>query len=929
MTFLELQTLVIQKLAENSTPAYWGLDEIKANINRGCREFARRTEFKNSTATLTASTVYHILPTDLLIPKAVYVTGSKLDQTSADFLDSIDPTWQATTGTATKWLFYNGMVRIYPTPTPTPVVTMRYVPTLATLTNNTDVPDFPAGHHEAAAYWAIFECFNREGKGQDKDKAAGYLELFKAVIEDFKASFNQWSLLGGGDTGTTFLSMIHKVQSALAESPNPQKWTLDEIKINLNRGVREFSRQTEFKVTTASLVASGSGYSLPASLLAPKAVYIGGSKIDQTTSEYLDGINPAWRSETGTPVKWCFDEGIVRLWPNATSAVTMRYVASPAALSAHSDICEIPTGFHDAPVFWAIAECLGREDQAKAGSYFELFKKLVGDYKASVGQWTLASQEDAGNTFKALIARVFAKLSETPTPQQFSIEDVKASINRGVREFARRTEFKVSTATLAASGSDYALPSGMMTPKALYANGSKLDFVQPEYLDGVSPAWRSATGTPTKWLFDNGLVRLYPRPTLSTSVEMRYVPLPASLSAAADVPGIQTEYIDAVWQWACFELLAKSGDPAAAAKAPVFQQLFNDLVGAFRGAHDLSQFVSNGEADSSFGAMIYRVNRSVKKFGPVSLDEIKSSINNGYRQFVQMTRCYTKKENLVGNGDGSFQLPSDVYFPKEVYYQGSQILEARFIPENYDDDDTPVWIKREGKIMLYPTPDVDYTTFVPETFTGTILAGNKTMTLTSSIEMDSSKILVTLGGFAQQTTDFEILSPRKVSLLSAVLGDADYEVKTVPFSEEGTITSGKQIQLADNVNYPDLVELYLGGILQTYGTDYSFPSPDVIELDANVGGATPWKLVLLYESSLSMLYVPCPPILDTASDIPEMVPDGYREAMVYWAISELLEGNKAGVGALAVAVSKFNGLVSEYKQAFGPPVQAFRMPFSI
>ena len=60
---------------------------------------------------------------------------------------------------------------------------VRYVKMPSRLIVDEDIPEIPTGFHEALAYWALYECFAREGDVQDQGKAAFYLKLFNNVVD--------------------------------------------------------------------------------------------------------------------------------------------------------------------------------------------------------------------------------------------------------------------------------------------------------------------------------------------------------------------------------------------------------------------------------------------------------------------------------------------------------------------------------------------------------------------------------------------------------------------------------------------------------------------------------------------------------------------------------------------------------------------------
>lgn len=190
MTFAQLVSKVVERLAEKADPEFWSKNEIKDYLNRGQVEFVRQTWWKLFEADLTYSGApgFYYLPSDILVPRAVFYQGNKLTQTTPEAADYIAG-WRSLSGAPTDWMILNGMVRVVPYPPPGTPIQMRYNRIPTAMVNDSDQPDLPAGYHDACWMWATAECFLREGKGNDPAKAAAYMNLFNNVVSMFTKAF--------------------------------------------------------------------------------------------------------------------------------------------------------------------------------------------------------------------------------------------------------------------------------------------------------------------------------------------------------------------------------------------------------------------------------------------------------------------------------------------------------------------------------------------------------------------------------------------------------------------------------------------------------------------------------------------------------------------------------------------------------------------
>lgn len=139
MNFLALQTKVIEKLRERSTPKHWPLTEIKDAINRGVSMFVKDSECRVQTLPLSIADAGGGLlypPNQLMRLKEVRWAGKPLPQVDVPWLDNhhggankdwpmvrgepqvASGDWRTTTADApSAWFYDEGLIRLFPIPT--------------------------------------------------------------------------------------------------------------------------------------------------------------------------------------------------------------------------------------------------------------------------------------------------------------------------------------------------------------------------------------------------------------------------------------------------------------------------------------------------------------------------------------------------------------------------------------------------------------------------------------------------------------------------------------------------------------------------------------------------------------------------------------------------------------------------------------------
>lgn len=377
MNFLELQNKVIQKLKERSTPKHWTADEIKDNVNRGCKKFAAEAMPRLQRLPLypvDLPTGKFAFPDDILKMKAIYWNDTKLNFVDEEYLDnlySVDAppmvigsspesrqNWRsAIAENPTHCLIDDGYVRLYPIPQ----ATVSAVSLRKTFEDSLSV-------------------------GETDIVVAGPLPINKNLVDVFV-------------NGVGF---------------RPSEWEIiNSTTIRLNVAVN-YAADCEVVsfdgVTSANTTTFKYSVNLPAgtqAIIMPRPYIVG----DGAISLKVNGISQAPSTFTESSVysitlnvALVSDSHIeVTLYerPGAFPA-TIRCQRIPVKMVNDTDQPDLPShleDYHDAIWSWALVECYSREGQEKdmgmANFYAGLFKEKVSEYKQTFGTAVLIAPREA------------------------------------------------------------------------------------------------------------------------------------------------------------------------------------------------------------------------------------------------------------------------------------------------------------------------------------------------------------------------------------------------------------------------------------------------------------------------------------------------------------------------------------------------------
>jgi len=144
--------------------------------------------------------------------------------------------------------------------------------------------------------------------------------------------------------------------------------------------------KAEATVTNGSVI-SQSTYPIDATkVLEILKIYYAGKPLDMKTIEFLDDINPGWRSVTNdTPIySYMMDSDVIGLYPApkvAEDEIRVRYVKIPNASTTGLDVPDISVGYHTSGELYIAAKAhrsIGNSEEAdKMDTLYILKKKEI------------------------------------------------------------------------------------------------------------------------------------------------------------------------------------------------------------------------------------------------------------------------------------------------------------------------------------------------------------------------------------------------------------------------------------------------------------------------------------------------------------------------------------------------------------------------
>lgn len=168
MTVAEISSRIITRIDDDPvTPISVSAAEVLAAINEGQELAALLTLCLEKTVDFPlAATFYQQRSTltDFLVPLRITVAGVRLRPSTLAELDAMNPAWQATAGTASRYATLGcNLLAVTPQQTVTARMTYAYSP--AQLLAG-DTPAIPAANHPALINYGVYKCRLKEGAQQ-------------------------------------------------------------------------------------------------------------------------------------------------------------------------------------------------------------------------------------------------------------------------------------------------------------------------------------------------------------------------------------------------------------------------------------------------------------------------------------------------------------------------------------------------------------------------------------------------------------------------------------------------------------------------------------------------------------------------------------------------------------------------------------------
>jgi hypothetical protein len=180
VTVDEIVSRVIKRIDDDPvTPISVSIAEVLAAVNQGQQLAALLTLCLEKTVSfaLTTSTFYtpRSTVTDLIVPLRLAVSGVRLRPSTLAELDAMDPAWQATAGTPSRY-FASGCNLFGVTPQGTATAQLTYAASPATMISG-NTPAIPATHHPDLVEYGVYRVRLKEG-AQQLARGLGNLNVF-------------------------------------------------------------------------------------------------------------------------------------------------------------------------------------------------------------------------------------------------------------------------------------------------------------------------------------------------------------------------------------------------------------------------------------------------------------------------------------------------------------------------------------------------------------------------------------------------------------------------------------------------------------------------------------------------------------------------------------------------------------------------------
>jgi len=179
LTVADISARIITRIDDDPVaPISVSAVEVLAAINEGLELAALLTLCFEQTADFPISGCWYTQRsslTDFLVPLRITVAGIRLRPSTLAELDASNPDWQATAGTAARYVTLGcNLLAITPQQTVTAQFTYAYSPAAL---GEFDTPTLPASYHPALVEYGVYKCRLKEG-AQQLARGLGNLNRF-------------------------------------------------------------------------------------------------------------------------------------------------------------------------------------------------------------------------------------------------------------------------------------------------------------------------------------------------------------------------------------------------------------------------------------------------------------------------------------------------------------------------------------------------------------------------------------------------------------------------------------------------------------------------------------------------------------------------------------------------------------------------------
>ncbi len=535
--------------------------------------------------------------------------------------------------------------------------------------------------------------------------------------------------------------------------------------------------------------------------------------------------------------------------------------------------------------------------------------------------------------FGELYSKVLEKLGENTTPQFWSASELKDYINRGFRQFARQTACGSSKVPLVlVDNGRYLVPSNMMKLLGISYQGKPIEQRSIEYLESKSGKshfanirgdtgsfsesngdFRTATGNPEAWYFEDNLICLYPVPeTLSVSRQVR-TKQSGTLSAGQTKIGLLQKittskalvdlFIDGVYQ-NISEFSVFDGNLIPPTPVPPVAPIVNTITlnAAFGSTtqYEVVTYPDPSLSNSRQRGNIAAETTAISLASPISTDKTRSAL------YI----------DGIAQDQTSYSITSATLITLSEAFPINTTFEVVAYP------DSPAYSSKH---------------------TGTLAAGSTTITFTTTDYIKLSRVDLFIDGVYQNSTEFTTSYPAAPTVVidpaylsTIVLNgsfpvDVTYEVIAMSALSSNGYTI-KKIAMSLNAGVSKIpiscgytmginaLTIRLDGITQspsahTEITAYSVQLSTALTANSIVEVSI-YQPSTSFDTTMRGVFMPIDMVAD--SDNPT-IPEQFHDVGWMWAVFEALsrEGRGKDLEKASFYSAMFNAMIVEWRESFG------------